>query len=113
MKILISEGQLNSLINLIKEENDYYDYSNISDKQKSDFARINAGHKINQETTPITKKKEGYVELWKWKSGLITKFPENWELFKIFPKWSFAKYWLNKFVLNPPDRTKYYKIISK
>lgn len=107
MKIIISESQLNQIINL-SEDNDYYNYDNATDAQKQAFYRDKAGYapKIVKKPKPVP----SYVEVW------MPKYPGKsaegkWILMKPFAQWSFAKKWIND---NYPRLSKeYYKIVPK
>lgn len=118
MKLIITESQLIELTNLcdLKEDNDYFDYSNVTDAQMKAFGRNQAGYSPRVVKTPKPLVKS--VELWMPKNvDLLTRQNADiirngkWILILPFAQWSFAERWVKQ---HYPKLTKeYYRIIPK
>lgn len=118
MKVIITENQFENLIkvSILNEDNDYFNYDNISSAQKLAFYRDKAGYRPIKVKTPAPTPK--YVELWMPKNiNLLTQQTANsikngkWILMQSFAQWSFAIHWLKQ---NYPKLNKeYYRIIPK
>lgn len=118
MKITITESQFNKLVESydLVEDNDYFNYDNISDAQKQAFYRDKAGYGPIRVKKPKPVPK--YVELWMpVHVDLLT--PQNadrirtgkWIFINPFAQWAFAEKWVKT---KYPRLTKeYYRIIPK
>lgn len=104
-KFLITESQLNDIILIVEDSpSDYI----ATDSERQRFFRNKAGYDPVPSGENKPKRKIKYVNLMQWKSGNITK-DTSWEIFKQFPRWSFAQKWINDNVY--PNNKKYYKIV--
>lgn len=104
MRLIISENQLANIINILLEDNNYYDYNNVNDNQKKAFYKNKAGYSSNE---PSLEPKTKMVMIYKWKGGDINNYL-NWEEYKRFQNWALAQSWINKNVY--PQNKKFYKI---
>ena len=103
MKIIITENQLKKLV----EDNDYFDYENVSASDKDAFYKINAGYPSGDEEKPNKKGKLLYAKIMKWTGGKLdddSSFKSEQARFKSV---SLAKAWLNKQGYNK----KYFRLI--
>lgn len=107
MNLIITENQLNDVINILLEDNYYYDYNNASDDQKQAFYRHKNGYSIANKPMPDNKSKS--VMIYKWKGGDINQ-SSSWDKYKPFQSWALAQSWINKNVY--PQNKKYYKIVQ-
>lgn len=118
MKLIITESQLIELTELyqLTEDNDYFDYSNVTDAQKRAFGRNQAGYAPKKVKTPKPPVKS--VELWmpqhvdllNSKNSDIIK-NGKWIMILPFAQWAFAERWVKQ---RYPRLTKeYYRIIPK
>ena len=102
MRIIITEKQLASLI----EDNDYFNYDNISNADKELFYKTNAGYNQNK----LLNKDKGkflYIKVMKWTGGDLTDSENFKSEYKRFTSIPLAKSWYQKQTYNK----KYFKLI--